>query len=177
MKSYLRLLLPAGLMLLLLGTIAAACASDDELTLEEFFEQGQAIDADFEVQIEEAYDSFEFDGEETDENLQAEKDSYGEFAAAYDEFFDELGTLNPPSEAEDEFDDLLKAGRDIVEFLEEYAVRIEGAESSSEIAQLLDEGDAESEALREPYQDACQSLQDIADANDIVAEIECANEF
>ena len=175
MKPCLRLLLPAGLMLLLLGTIAAACTSDDELTLEEFYQQGQAISDDFAVEIEEVYESFPDDGEETDENLQAEKDSYGEFSPVYDDFFDELETLNPPSEAEDEFDDLLKTGREIVEFLEDYAVRIEGAESFTELGQLLDEGDAEADALQDSYQAACQSLQDIADANDIVAVIECAD--
>ena len=177
MKPCLRLLLPAGLLMLALGAIAAACGGDDELTLEEFFEQGQAIDDDFEEQLEGVYEGFPDDGEETDENLQEEKAAYGEFAAVYDEFFDELATLNPPSEAEDEFDELLTAGREIVEFLEEYAVRIEGAESFTELGQLLDEGEAESNALQETYRAACQSLQDVADANGIVASIECAGDF
>ena len=161
--------------ILALGTLSAACSSDDELTLEEFFEQGRAISDDFEVQIEEVYENFPNDGQETDESLEAEKAAYGEFATVYDEFFDELATLNPPPEAEDAFDELLTAGREIAEYLEELSGRVEEVESFDELGQLLEEGEAESDALQEAYTAACQSLQDIADANDIVADLGCAD--
>jgi hypothetical protein len=164
-------------LILALAVVSAACSSDDELTLEELFEQGQAISDDFEVQIDEVYEELPDDGQETDENLEAEKAAYGEFATAYDELFDELETLNPPPEAEDAFDELLTAGREIVEYLEEFSGRVEEVESFDELVQLLDEGEAESDALQEAYTAACQSLQDIADANDVVADIGCANPF
>ena len=177
MKPNLRLLLPAGLMLLLLGTIAAACTSDDELTLEEFYQQGEAIADDFEVQLDEVYEVIFDDGPETDGNLEAEKAAFGEFAAVYDEFFDDLATLNPPSEAEDAFDEFLAAGRDLAEFHEEVADSVQGVESFTELTELLDESEAEAEALEATYAASRQSLQDIADANSIVAEIGCADEF
>jgi hypothetical protein len=161
--------------ILALAAVSAACSSDDELTLEEFFEQGQAISDDFEVQLDEVYEELPDDGQVTDENLQAERAAYGEFATVYDEFFDELATLNPPPEAEDAFDELLTAGREIAEYLEELAGRVEEVESFDELGQLLDEGEAESDALQEAYSAACQSLQDIADANDIVTDLECAD--
>jgi hypothetical protein len=162
-------------LILVLGTVSAACSSDDELTLEEFFEQGQAISDDFALQLDEVLEGLPDDGQETDENLEAEKAAYGEFAPIYDEFFDDLATLNPPPEAEDAFDELLTAGREIVEYLEELAGRVEEVESFTELGQLLEEGEAESDALQETYSAACRSLQDIADANDIVADIGCAD--
>ena len=175
MKRCLRLLLPAGVFILALGTLSAACSSDDELTLEEFFEQGRAISDDFEVQLDEVYEELPDDGQVTDENLEAEKAAYGEFAKVYDELFDELASLNPPPEAEDAFDELLTAGREIAEYLEEFAGRVEEVESFDELGQLLEEGEAESDALQEAYTAACRSLQDIANANDVVADIGCAD--
>jgi hypothetical protein len=162
-------------LILVLGTISAACSGNNELTLEEFFEQGQAISDDFTMQLDEVLEGLPDDGQETDENLEAEKAAYGEFAPIYDEFFDDLATLNPPPEAEDAFDELLTAGREIVEYLEELAGRVEEVESFTELGQLLEEGEAESDALQETYSAACRSLQDIADANDIVADIGCAD--
>ena len=175
MKRCLRLLLPAGLMLLLLGTIAAACSSDDEITLEEFYEQRQAIADEYRPQFDEALESFPDDGEETDENLQAEKAYYSEVAALWDDVFDELETLNPPSEVEDEFDEFLAAGRDNGEFSDEFADSVDGVESYTELAELYDEIEAETEALNESYRASCQSLQEVADANSIVADIGCAD--
>ena len=102
---------------------SAACTSDDELTLEEFYQQAKAIDADFEVEIEEVYESFPDDGEETDENLQAEKAAFGEIAAIWDEFFDELGALNPPAEAEEAFDEFYASSEALEESLDELVRR------------------------------------------------------
>lgn len=180
MRIIVRFLIVAGL-LLVLGTISAACGGDDELadelTLEEFFQQSEAIDDDFEERLEGVYDGIPDRGEETDEDLQALKAFYAEFSAVYDEFFDQLETLNPPSEAEDALDELLTVGREIVAFVEEFADRAEGAQSFPELDQLLDETEAESDPIQEAYQAACRSLQDVADGNGIVAKIQCADDF
>lgn len=168
MKLCLRLLMPASAFLLVLGTVSAACGGD-ELTLEEFFRQGQAIDADFEERIEAVYDRLPDDGGETDENLQSNRAFYGEFAVVYEEFVDELETLNPPSEAEAAFDELITAGRAVVEFLREVADRAERADSFADLERLVDESGAASEAVQEPYQAACRSLQEIAGANGFVS--------
>ena len=41
----------------------------------------------------------------------------------------------------------------------------------------FDEGDADSDALQQTYTAACRSLQEVADDNDIVADIECGDDF
>ena len=175
MKAFVISILAATL--LVLGSIAAACDGDDELTLEEFFQQGQAIDDDFEERFDRLYEDFPDEGEEgfssNEQDLTAYKATLAEFPVVFAEFFDELETLNPPSEAEDAFDELLTSGMEVVEALEGVLVRVEEAESMAEVERILDEDDAESQAVQERYQAACQSLLGIADANGIVAEFDC----
>ena len=174
----LRISLLVGATLLVLGIIAAACDGDDELTLEEFFQQGQAIDDDFEERFERVLDDFpdERDDEffSNEENFPLYKAALAEFPVLFAEFYDELETLNPPSEAENAFDELLTSGRELVELQEELGDRVEGAESLAELDRITVEAEAESQSVGERYQAACQSLQKIADANGIVGNIACA---
>ena len=174
----LRLPLLLGATLLVLGIIAAACDGDERLTLEEFFQQGQAIDDDFEERFERLFDDFPDEDDDeffsNEENLPLYKGTFVQFPVIFGEFFDELETLNPPSEAEDAFDELLTSGREVVEAQEGALIRIEEAESFAEVERITDEFDAENQAVQERYQAACQSLQEIADDNGIVANIDCA---
>ena len=108
MKLCLRLLMPAGVLLLVLSTIAAACGGDEEeLTLEEFFQQGDAIDDDYGERFDRLPDEYP---DPDPEDLQVFEAFYGEYAVLFAELIDELETLNPPSEAEGAFDELLTAG-------------------------------------------------------------------
>ena len=175
MKAFVISIIAAAL---LLAFGAAACSGGDELTLEEFFQQGEAIDDDFEERFERLFDDFPDEGDEAffsnEENLPMYKATLVEFPVLFAEFYDELETLNPPSEAEDAFDELLTSGREVVEAQEGALIRIEEAESFAEVERITDEFDAENQAVEERYQAACQSLQEIADDNGIVANIDCA---
>ena len=52
MKLRLRLLLSIGVSALVLGTLAAACDGDDGLTLEEYFQQVEALDDELDERFE-----------------------------------------------------------------------------------------------------------------------------
>ncbi len=171
MKPCLRLLLPAGVLLLVLGATSAACGGDDELPLEEFFQQGEAIDDDFGQRFDRLYD--ENPAVFNEDSFQAQRAYYREFVVLFAAFLDEMETLSPPAEAEDAFDELLTTGRDLVELLESSADGIEGTESFAEAEQLLVEGQAENQARTERYRDACQSLRELANTYGIGFFFDC----
>ena len=142
----------------------------EELTLEEFFRQGETINEDFEQRLHRLSDELP---DARGEAFQTNKGFFRDFIVLFALSVDELEILNPPSQAEDDFDELLSAGRDLGEFLEGLADGIEGADSSAEAQRLLDEGllDIALDLVQlgvMRYRDACQSLRELADANDIV---------
>ena len=169
MRIIVRFLIVAGF-LLVLGTISAACGGDDELTLEEFFQQSDAIYADFGMR------ALALTREFPDDDYQTYRVFFGKTGVLFAEFIDELETLNPPSEAEDAFDEFLTAGSEFAESHEGLADLFGEAESFTELSQLSRESEASPafSASQERYQDACRSLQEIADANGIVADLECS---
>jgi len=149
--------------------------ASEELTLEEFFRQGETIHEDFRQRLHRLSDEFP---DARGEGFQTNKACYGEFVVLFAALFDELEILNPPLQAEDDFDELLSAGRELAEFLEWLSVGIAGADSSAEARRLLDEGLLDValvsvELAQVRYRDACQSLREFADANGIVASLDC----
>ena len=166
MKLCLRPLMPAGVLLLVLSSIAATCGGDEKLTLEEFFQQGDAIDDDYGERFDRLPDRYP---DADPENLQVFEAFYSEYAVLFKELIDELETLNPPSEAEDAFEELLTAGSEYGEFLQELSDRFGRVESLTEVEQLFREG-AESGGR---YRQACHSLQEVAHANGVVVRFDC----
>ncbi len=165
----------AGVLLLLLSTIAAACGDGDEdLTLEEFFQQGDAIDDDFQQRFDRLSGEYPVPGLEI---YQEYKAFFGEDADLFTDFIDELETLNPPPEAENAFNELLTAGSELGEFRQELADVLEESESLAEADQVLSELPTETRAIDERYWDACKSLRGLADANGIVTSFECGIDF
>ena len=142
----------------------------EEPPLREFFQQGEAIDEDFEQRFRWLSDEFPY---AQGDGFRANRDFFGDFVVLFALLVDELHTLNPPSTAEDDFDELLSAGVELAEFLEGLADGIEGADSSAEAQRLLDEGLLDIALVLVQlgvmrYRDACESLRELADANDIV---------
>jgi hypothetical protein len=141
-----------------MGTISAACRGEDEPTpLEEFFQQVQADYDAFQKRTDRLED--ELRGREDGDFLPELEETFTELVVLRQAFVDELDTLNPPSEAEDAFDEYLAAGRELV--------RLQTV--------ILYPGDeVPFQAVWERYQDTCRSLEEIADANGIVADLECS---
>ena len=175
MNLRLRFLLPIGALLLLLSTFAGACGDDDELTLEEFFQQGKAIFDDFDERSEALFTLPAEDREffSNEENLLVWRDLFARRLVFLKEFSDELERLNPPREAEDARDEMVASAREVVQLQEAFADRLQAAESFSEFNQIRDELNAEGGGAFNRFFAACVSLQRIADANDIVTDLQC----
>jgi hypothetical protein len=163
--------------LLALGSIAAACGGDDKLTLEEYFEQFQVIDADVDAKFETLYEDFPDEGEEelfsNEENLPLFKEIFAGFPVILTDALDALEELNPPSETEDAHDEFLATGREWLEVLEDGADRVEAVESILEIEQIEEELEPAQGEAQERFDAACLDLVGVGQANGIVVDVSC----
>ena len=171
MKLSLRLLLPIGVLLLVLGTLAAACGGDG-LTLEEYFQQLEALDQDAEAGIEALELPEEFASEE--EQVAAFQDFFAASVPIIAEFVDAIDDLEPPAEIEDAHEEAVDSGRDFVTEAEELTNELADVGSSSELVEVFDA--PEYEAASDRFDQACFALQDIADANGIDVDLTCEDE-
>ena len=173
----LRLSLLLGAMLLVLGTVAVACDGDDRLTLEDYFERFEAIDADVDAKFEALYEDFPDEGEEeflsSEENLPLFKEIFAGFPVILADALDALDELNPPSEAEDAHDELLARGRELVEVYEDGVDRVEAVESVSEVEQIEEELTPALEEPEKRFDDACLDLVGVGVANGIHVDVSC----
>ncbi len=169
MKLHVRLLLPIGVSLLVLGNIAAACDGDDGLTLEEYFQQVEALDE----ELDERAEALEFPEEFASEEVQvlAFQDFYAAVVPILAEFVDAIDDLGPPAEIEDAHEEVVDSGRDFVTKAEELTNELADVGSSSELEEVFD--DPEYEAASDRFLQACFALQDIADAKGIDVDLTC----
>ncbi len=166
--------------LLALGTIAAACGGDDELSLEEYFQRLEAIDADVDAKFEALFENFPDEGEEelfsNEENLPFLKELFAGFPVILTDALDALEELNPPSEAEDAHDEFLATGRELLEVFEDGADRVEAVESISEVEQIEEELEPAQQEAQERFDDACLDLVGVGEANGIHVDVTCEDE-
>lgn len=164
-------------MLLVLGTVAAACGGEDQLALEEYFERFETIDADADAKFEALYDDFPDEGEDDlfadEENIQLLKEIFAGFPVIHTDALDALEELNPPSEAEAAHDEVLATGRELAEVYEGGADRVEGVDSISEIEQIEEELTPAVQEAEERFNAACFDLVRVGEANGIVVNVSC----
>lgn len=167
-----RLLVPllATLLLLALGTTAVACG-DGGLSLDEYFQRVDELDEATDAQLEELQDAFPGAYEQPAPT----RDFFNAALPIFTHFVDALDEIDPPSEVEDAHNEAVASGRAFTEALEDFADRLAGVETSSELEDLFSELDEDPEftAAEERFDAACFALQDIADANDIEIELDC----
>ncbi len=163
--------------LLALGTIAAACGGGDELTLEEYFERAEAIDAEADAKFEALYADFPDEGEEelfsNEENLPFLKNLFAGFPVIVRDTLSQVEELNPPSEAEDAHDEFLATGREWLELLEDGADRVEAVESISEAGQIEEELEPALGEAQKRHRNACLDVVGVGVANGIHVDVSC----
>ena len=169
------LALPVIVVLLLaLGTIAGACGGGEKLTLDEYFQELEAIldesveknDAlapDFAKEFEER--DFEGLREVYDRSLENNRD-------AFDERMDDI---DPPAEAEDAHNELVEAGSAFWDILEDFVDQLEDVETITEFeAAVKAMDDAWADGPAERIAAACSAVEEIATDNDIDADLNCS---
>ncbi|MCH8902206.1 MAG: hypothetical protein IIC88_07885 [Chloroflexi bacterium] len=177
MKSWLSSsLLVAGL---LLGAVAAACGGGDgsgggELSLEQYFEQVDAIVAGLEQRtvvlgqaLEESFDSEE-------EEIEAYRDNFTTVLPVYRDFGDDFDEMEPPAEVADAHGELVAGFASFLDGLETLIDQFAEVESASELSALLLNPDSELRSATGRFAAACLQLKSIADDNDIDVDLICA---
>ena len=155
--------------------------SSDALSLDEYFAEFEAIDADvdaqFEAAFEEAFVGFE-DEEDffADEaNLPALKEITATFPRILGDAIDRMKVLNPPSEVETEHDNLIDAGDNLVVAFEEGVDVIEEAETLEEVDAFL-ELSPTIDAAEAVFDAACLDLVAVGEANGVTVNVTCEDE-
>lgn len=165
--------------LLGMAVFSGACSSDsDPLTLEEYFAEFEAIDADVNSQFEALFADFPEDEDAfADEaNLELFKDLLDGFPRITGDWVDRAKDLDPPAEVEDAHNDLIDAGEALLVAHEERAEVMGDAETMAELETISREVDPSTTVAEAARDAACLAVVDIAVANDIHVSITCAGE-
>jgi hypothetical protein len=165
--------------LLGMAVFTGACSSDsDPLTLEEYFAELEAIDADVNSQFEALFADFpEYEDASADEaNLELFKDLLAGFPRITGDWIDRAKNLDPPAEVEDAHNDLIDAGEALLVAHEERAEVMGDAETTAELETLSREIDPSTTIAETARNAACRAVEDVAIANDIHVSITCAGE-
>lgn len=164
-------------LLVVLGTIAAACGDDDALTLEQYFQQIDALGNDLDDELNRLNEEFEETVEEAkteEEVIDAFRDFLDPQPGLFEDFVGELESIAPPSEVEDAHNELVAIqaeGLELLEDLNERAQRVESASDVEEVGAELEE--PAFTAIADQTEQACFALEAIADANGIDVDLEC----
>lgn len=165
--------------LLGIAVFSVSCSSDsDPLTLEEYFAEFEAIDADVNSQFEALFADFPEDEDAfaNAANLELLKDLLDGFPRITGDWVDRAKDLDPPAEVEDAHNDLIDAGEALLVAHEERAEVMGDAETMAELETISREVDPSTTVAEAARDAACLAVVDIAVANDIHVSITCAGE-
>ena len=172
------LAIPAAFLLFIAAVLVGCGSSTDTLTLEEYFERFEAMDADVDAQFEEAYADFpEGDDFFADEaNLPFFRDLTAAFLRITGDSLDRVTDLDPTSEVEDAHDDMVGALENLLVTFEEGFELIDEAETMAEVSALNDEIEPSIDAAMTRFEAACLDVVAIAVANGIHTNISCEDD-
>lgn len=164
----LRLPLLLGAMLLVLGAIAAACDGDGRLTLEEYFQQVEAVDAQFAERFEDIDVNLEF-APSFDASLAV--DAFSARAGIWRAFAKALDGIVPPAQVKERHDEWMEAAANYTGAIDGLAEQLAGAKSFAEFTEVLEHTDANDAEDR--GDDACLAVKAVGDDNDIEVDLQC----
>ncbi|MDZ4278248.1 MAG: hypothetical protein U1B78_03820 [Dehalococcoidia bacterium] len=194
MKTRRVLLVLTGGLVLAVGALAAACGGGDgggdgdgeELTLEEYFDELEALFADGDERAEELDDQIAGDLDDAEDDEQ-EADAYRQFiddvVGFNEDLLEDLDRLGPPEEVADEHEAFVENVEGFGELFRDIAEDAEDADSGRDVEELLDEHDLVADTLFDDggFQAVvqgdltfvCGELQDIADEEEIDVDLGC----
>ena len=170
--------LPGAFLVAIAFLIVGCGGGTDTLTLEEYFAEYQAIDADVDAEIDALFADYPEDGDDltNDANLPFFKDLVAAFPRIMGDFLGRLNGLEPPADVEDAHNDLVGAGEDLLLAFEEGADVLSEAETVAEFSTLEAELEPAIEAATTRFNDACLAVVEIAEANNIAVTITCEDD-
>ena len=171
-------LLPLALtatLLLAFAAIAVACG-EGSLTLEEYFQQLEALTATAEEQGAEFQDAFDaqVDAATSEEEwLAMLEDAFTKSQLIFTTFADGLTELNPPAIVEELHNEYVDASAELLASLEEVLNELDLDSVTDLFDGLLEESGANQAGDR--FDKTCTALQDFADQNEIDVDLDCGD--
>lgn len=160
-------------LLLAFGAFAAGCGGEDSLTLEQYFQQLEALNDTVEEQGAEFADAAnaELDAATSEEDILAvSEDFLTNVQPIFTTFADDLNDLNPPAAVEELHNEFVDVYNEVVVYLEEALNRFGDLDSTADLEGFFEEiGSNVGERLDE----TCAALQTIADENEIDIDLDC----
>lgn len=156
--------------------IAACGDGDDSMSLEEYLQAVEAQLQQADEASEAVFDDPEFTeiatgtGELTDDDRDVVRAALERIAGAFDDFIEEVDSLNPPGDLEEEHEEFVAAYRSLQEqFESQILTRVDEAATVEELDQSFAAlGDA-----GERTNAACSALQSAADEEDVAVSLNC----
>ncbi len=169
------LFLIAAALLALVAACGGGGGGDGGLTLEEYFQQLDAIadDADkrFEALNRDLFPEEGFDSEE--EEVEANRASVDGAIAIDRDILDALNGIDPPPQAELAHDEFVAAVSQLLEVIRNVSDQLEDVDSASELDEVFVASGIE--AAGDRSEQACFALQDVAVANGIDVDLTCGD--
>jgi uncharacterized phage infection (PIP) family protein YhgE len=163
----------------------AGCSDDDgngeptnsgELTVEEYFGEIEAVFQEASAATDELNDGL-------DEDLSSAKDFGGQLealqtflsgaATVFDDAVETMESIQAPVEVEQPHNDFTEGTKELAAATQGLSEDLDEAEDEAEAAELLQEFEGEAAEPLFAIDEACADLQDIADDNDIEADLKC----
>ena len=158
--------------------MASACGDGDgDRTLGEYFERVKAIHEVDEKRFAPVTDYFStaFDPEAAvQDRIEALRNALDEAVAANRARADDYDRLNPPSQAEEQHNELLSSISAVADLFAGLSVRAEEVDSQSDLKEFLAEFEKREfvEAAERPGR-VCVALQTVADENNVKVDLAC----
>ena len=151
------------------GTEGDEGGSEEQLTLEQYFQRFEAVVADlndlFAALLTQFPQAFE-DPAQAPEFFEAS-------AAHLRGGLDQLDDINPPLEVVELHNDFLDAGRNTAKAIEDFADQLADVESVQELQEALEPLDAQLAPVERRFDSACLALEGIAADNGIAVDLDC----
>ena len=158
----------------LLIAAAAGCDGDGELTLEAYFQDVDSIFKQGDERLEPQVEALNQEFSSEDEQVRAIQDFWNAVVPNFRDAVDALEVINAPPEVAEEHDKFTEVAMELGEHFSDISDGLEDVETISEVNELLDDPGLNEASDR--LDEACLTLQDIADSNNIEVNLECVEE-
>jgi chromosome segregation ATPase len=148
----------------------------DELSLEEYFEQVDVIFERCDQEIDDLNTELETTIDEAttvEDQVQALDDFLSQSVDILSGAAEDIEAIEPPDEVQDPHDAFIAAVRDGIESTEGLRDDLEGASGEAEVNRVIEQFTEEITRIQQEADTACLDLQQIADSNNIVVDLNC----
>jgi hypothetical protein len=153
--------------------LLAACGGGggEEMTLDEYFQQFDAIEESMKTSV----GALEESGATVGEDVQATRDYVDGYYGIVQKGLTDVKALKPPAEAKDAQDAFVAALGNMISLWQDLSTRLAEVQTTEELGTLLTglAGEAEWTDTSQQFTDACRALQTIATDKGIEVTLDC----